>query len=176
MAPFQGPAGTGVIESFGRATIRPADQREILAGMLRMTVGAALLPHAAMESARALDEPGNLFVTARASRGHLFLAPPCPADVTLHALQRAFQALVRTCEWARRYLRAAGCGSCESQNENHDRSPHHSQVAPSATTTTTCTSTATSAAIATGRWNTCQYRKTACVASSIRACWANATS
>ncbi len=62
VASLERPAGSGVIESFRRATIGPADQREVLARVVRVALGTALLPHAAMEPARTLDEPGNLFM------------------------------------------------------------------------------------------------------------------
>src|SRR4029077_8708512 len=165
-----------MIESLGRAPIGPADQREVLAGVLGVATGAGLGAHAGVQSPIPLSEPADLFVAIHAQPGHLRLAArSVTAGVALHALQPTFQPLVRTGERSGRDLPPGHRRCAETQQREHERAPHHNQVAPSATTTMTCTSTATSAAIATGRWNTCQYRKMAWVASRIRTCWANAT-
>src|SRR2546427_973 len=90
MAPLELPSRAGVVEALGVAA-RPADQREVLAGVLGVAAGAALLAHAGVEPTPPLHEPTDLLMTVEAAGGHVLFAPPAVAS---DALQRPFQLLM----------------------------------------------------------------------------------
>ena len=118
MTPLERPSRARVIESFrGTAQPLPTDEREGHAGVIGMAARAALRFHRrrAVQTALAVNQPGNLLVTVEAQAGHLLLAAAAATAVTFGALQRALELGVRACQWSWRDLAGEKSGSTEEE-------------------------------------------------------------
>jgi hypothetical protein len=105
------PPRARVVESL-RASVGPFDEREVPAGVIRMTARAVGSASARVQPAIALDEPRDLAMTRNAARRHRCL----PAGMALRAVERSVERRVGRGEWPRRDL----CASAREQRRNCD--------------------------------------------------------